>query len=122
MDFVLFRVRKERVLFSVSAPKIDESVPKIRMPWKEISNRSDNFYFCMVPPASGGFTKKKEKVAEYYALKLYCKWDLMNNGNKLPFKFVAHAVDMKGDLPHKLKHSFRRCLTTVNMAGSSVLT
>ncbi|GBN01256.1 hypothetical protein AVEN_114379-1 [Araneus ventricosus] len=33
--------------------------------WREPTNHIDDCYFCMVPPASGGFTKKKKRTIEY---------------------------------------------------------
>ncbi|GBL94398.1 hypothetical protein AVEN_7370-1 [Araneus ventricosus] len=35
------------------------------MIWTEHTNHIDGCYFCMVPPASGGFTQKKKKTIEY---------------------------------------------------------
>ncbi|GBL84843.1 hypothetical protein AVEN_93868-1 [Araneus ventricosus] len=35
------------------------------MIWREPTNHIDDCYFCMVPPASGGFTKKKKRTIEY---------------------------------------------------------
>ncbi|GBN87735.1 hypothetical protein AVEN_235178-1 [Araneus ventricosus] len=35
------------------------------MIWREPTNHIDDCHFCMVPPASGGFTKKKKRTIEY---------------------------------------------------------
>ncbi|GBM16525.1 hypothetical protein AVEN_148907-1 [Araneus ventricosus] len=35
------------------------------MIWREPTNHIDGCYFCMVPPASVGFTKKKKRTIEY---------------------------------------------------------
>ncbi|GBO20315.1 hypothetical protein AVEN_147771-1 [Araneus ventricosus] len=37
----------------------------VPMIWREPTNRIDDCYFCMVPPASGSFTKKKKSTIEY---------------------------------------------------------
>lgn len=37
----------------------------VPMIWREPSNHVDDCYFCMVPPASGGITKKKKWTVEY---------------------------------------------------------
>ncbi|GBN42007.1 hypothetical protein AVEN_182617-1 [Araneus ventricosus] len=35
------------------------------MIWRELTNHIDDCYFCMVAPASGGFTRKKKRTIEY---------------------------------------------------------
>ncbi|GBO34125.1 hypothetical protein AVEN_215872-1 [Araneus ventricosus] len=37
----------------------------VPMIWREPTNHIDDCYFCMVPPASGGFNKKKKRTIEY---------------------------------------------------------
>ncbi|GBM66583.1 hypothetical protein AVEN_251995-1 [Araneus ventricosus] len=37
----------------------------VPMIWRELTNHTDDCYFCMVPSASGGFTKKKKRTIEY---------------------------------------------------------
>ncbi|GBN34360.1 hypothetical protein AVEN_107476-1 [Araneus ventricosus] len=49
---------------------VPSAVPMI---WREPTNHIDDCYFCMVPPASGGFNKKKKSTIEFpnilYALR-----------------------------------------------------
>ncbi|GBM28834.1 hypothetical protein AVEN_43558-1 [Araneus ventricosus] len=43
-----------------------KSMPfSVSMIWREPTNHIDDCYFCMVPPASGGFNKKKKRTIEY---------------------------------------------------------
>ena len=37
----------------------------VPMIWREPTNHIDDCYFCMVPPVSGGITKKKKRTVEY---------------------------------------------------------
>ncbi|GBM90880.1 hypothetical protein AVEN_46374-1 [Araneus ventricosus] len=37
----------------------------VPMIWREPTNHIDDCYFCMVPPASGGFTRKKKRTIKY---------------------------------------------------------
>ncbi|GBN40776.1 hypothetical protein AVEN_934-1 [Araneus ventricosus] len=37
----------------------------VPMIWRKPTNHIGDCYFCMVPPASGGFTKKKKRTIEF---------------------------------------------------------
>ena len=70
----------------------------VRMVWREPSNHATGCYFCMVPPVSGGITKKKKWTIAYPNI-LSARRPVLHgegiSGPETPNEFTIESDDRK---------------------------